>query len=335
MSLTLHVDATRWRAHLAKVVEATPGIVPVVKGNGYGFGRDRATAEAAALGCDTLAVGTYAEAPDALDSFGGDVLVLSPWHPGVELADPRLIHTVSRVADLAHLPAHTRVLAEGATSLRRHGMNPAELARAAEDPRVEGVTIHLPLAGHNDNAAEAGQWAARLSELPQATLFVSHLDQVELEHLRETHPELTIRPRMGTVLWLGDLGALRVTATVLDVHRVARGERIGYRQNPVRRAGHVLVVGAGTSQGIGLDAPKANRTAKDRVKSVARGSLEAAGAARSPFVVDGKQRWFAEPPHMHASMILLPEGARVPAVGDTVTAQVRFTTSCFDAIHFE
>ena len=37
MSLTLTVDGERWRAHLREVAEATPGIVPVAKGNGYGF----------------------------------------------------------------------------------------------------------------------------------------------------------------------------------------------------------------------------------------------------------------------------------------------------------
>ena len=36
---------------------------------------------------------------------------------------------------------------------------------------------------------------------------------------------------------------------------------------------------------------------------------------RSPYTVDGKPRLFAEPPHMQASLLLLPKGARVPAVG--------------------
>ena len=30
------------------------------------------------------------------------------------------------------------------------------------------------------------------------------------------------------------------------------------------------------------------------------------GLTRSPFWVDGKQRLFAEPPHMQASMLFLP-----------------------------
>ena len=39
MALTLTVDRARWQAHVAEVRAAFPGLVPVVKGNGYGFGR--------------------------------------------------------------------------------------------------------------------------------------------------------------------------------------------------------------------------------------------------------------------------------------------------------
>jgi hypothetical protein len=48
--------------------------------------------------------------------------------------------------------------------------------------------------------------------------------------------------------------------------------------------------------------------------------------------VDGKPRLFAEPPHMQASMLLLPEGAAVPAVGDEVDVRVRFTATQFDRV---
>jgi hypothetical protein len=41
MSLTLHVDGARWREHLLTTVGHHPGIVPVAKGNGYGFGLGR------------------------------------------------------------------------------------------------------------------------------------------------------------------------------------------------------------------------------------------------------------------------------------------------------
>src|SRR4029453_13447976 len=83
--LTLHVDATRWRAHLAATVAANPGLIPVVKGNGYGFGLDLLLAEGGrrtgSSGVGMIAVGTYAEAPLALAGFPGDVLVMEPYRP--------------------------------------------------------------------------------------------------------------------------------------------------------------------------------------------------------------------------------------------------------------
>ena len=74
MSVVLHVDGERWRAHLRAVAEARPGLVPVVKGNGYGFGNGRLARRAHWLGVDTVAVGTYAELDDVVTRFDGDLL---------------------------------------------------------------------------------------------------------------------------------------------------------------------------------------------------------------------------------------------------------------------
>ena len=62
MSFVLHVDGERWRAGHDRFVAEHPGVVPVIKGNGYGFGRDLLCAEAARLGVPMVAIGTYAEA---------------------------------------------------------------------------------------------------------------------------------------------------------------------------------------------------------------------------------------------------------------------------------
>ena len=51
---------------------------------------------------------------------------------------------------------------------------------------------------------------------------------------------------------------------------------------------------------------------------------------RSPYTVGGKQRLFAEPPHMQASMLFLPHGAPVPDVGEEIDVRVRYTTATFD-----
>ena len=100
-----------------------------------------------------------------------------------------------------------------------------------------------------------------------------------------------------------------MTATVLDVHEVERGDVFGYRGRTAPKAGHILVVSGGTAHGIGLEAPIGDHSIRARAATLARGGLDAVGFVRSPFSVDGKQRLFAEPPHMQASMLFLPHGA--------------------------
>lgn len=64
MPLSLSVDGPRWREHLRATVAASPGLVPVAKGNGYGFTVAGLARRAEWLGADTIAVGTYAEVAD-------------------------------------------------------------------------------------------------------------------------------------------------------------------------------------------------------------------------------------------------------------------------------
>ena len=100
MSLTLTVDGDRWRAHLRSVADANPGLVPVIKGNGYGFTRGRLARKAQWLGVDTIAVGTYDELEHVASRFDGSLLVLTPWRPfgaALTLEDrtaSRVVHTV-------------------------------------------------------------------------------------------------------------------------------------------------------------------------------------------------------------------------------------------------
>jgi hypothetical protein len=39
MALRLTVQRTSWQAHIDSISDSVDGLVPVVKGNGYGFGR--------------------------------------------------------------------------------------------------------------------------------------------------------------------------------------------------------------------------------------------------------------------------------------------------------
>jgi hypothetical protein len=63
-----------------------------------------------------------------------------------------------------------------------------------------------------------------------------------------------------------------------------------------------------------------------RGKALAMGTLAAANLSLSPFRWAGKQRWFAEPPHMHVSLLLLPASVDPPAIGDELDCDVRLTT---------
>ena len=92
------------------------------------------------------------------------------------------------------------------------------------------------------------------------------------------------------------------------------------------------MVSGGTAHGIGLEAPTGESSIRARAATLARGGLDAVGFVRSPFSIDGKQRLFAEPPHMQASMLFLPQGPRVPAVGDRVDVRVRYTATAFDRV---
>jgi len=159
-----------------------------------------------------------------------------------------------------------------------------------------------------------------------ASLWVSHLDDRELATVRRSLPEIALYARIGTRLWLGDRSALQTRGTVLAVHDVDRGQASGYRQRRASRAGAVLVIGGGTAHGIALESPSANNSARQRVVTAGTGVLDAAGRALSPFHVAGKRRWFAEPPHMQVSLVRVPEGVALPAVGDEVGVDVRMTT---------
>jgi alanine racemase len=312
----------------------------VIKGNGYGFGHARLARRADWLGVDTVAVGTYGEVEHVSSRYDGQVLVLTPWRPFEQAVvhDERVIHTVGRLEDLRALAERgdrPRVVLERMTSMRRHGFSARDLREAASlldrSVRLEGVALHLPMA-HGSHLGEVERLMTDVvaAGLPTSRVYLSHLTDAEMSALAASYPDYELRPRIGTRLWLGDRDALAVRASVLDAHPVDRGEVFGYRGRSAPKAGTILVVSGGTAHGIGMEAPPAADSLRSRAVAVAKGGLDAAGFVRSPYSIGGKQRLFAEPPHMQASMLFLPHGAPVPAVGDEVDVRVRFTTTTFD-----
>ena len=357
MSLTLHVDTARWRAHQDAVLARYPDLVPVAKGvNGYGLGIPNLMAAAAKLaagGVETTAVGTAAEAEVAKDHYSGRLLVLMPYLPGEDVRDlpDRVLRTVTSVEAVQAL-AGRRVVVDLMTSMRRFGLEKAEIPRlrtAMESDlvRVEGFSVHLPLdrvaGGHggHDYVREVGDWVDALADggVPVRTLFVSHLSPDEIATLAKRHPGTTVRPRIGTELWLGDRKALQARGTVHSVHKVGKGDRFGYRQHKVRGDGYLVVASGGTAHGVGLENPKnfgrGIAGIMPRAKFAARAGVALLNRTMSPFSWQGKTLWFAEPPHMQVSVLFLPAGVVPPAVGEEMPVEVSPVMTHFDSVVFD
>ena len=234
MSFSLNVDADSWRAHADTVCRKVPDLVPVAKGNGYGFGMATLAAETQRLNCPTIAVGQLDEVPSVHDAFRGDVLVLTPWHPAIDAplpADERLIVTAGHRESLRALAATpSRVVVELLTSMRRFGLAEDELSQSLgdlTDLRLAGFALHLPLDTDGVRRVdEVSSWVTTLRRLHLSThnLWLSHIESSDLAVLRRRHPETTFRPRIGTRLWLGAPDTYGATATVLAVHRTPKGQ---------------------------------------------------------------------------------------------------------------
>lgn len=338
MPLTLTVDRTRWQTHLRGLLEDVPGLVPVAKGNGYGFGLRMLATETARLGLRTLAVGVAQEvAAVRAGGFAGDVVVLNPWRPFDDAAtalldDSRIITTISRAEDLravAASHAHARVIVEIETSMHRHGLRPDELSeRDLADLTFEGWAVHLPASG---SLEEAKRLASAALAVKRAPVWVSHLSVSDYRALR-TALGVRTHMRIGTRLWLGEKRAYTTTATVLDLHRVRSGERLGYHQVKAPRDGWIVVVSGGTAHGVAMAAPTPQRSLRQRGVTVAQGVLDALGRSLSPFAIGGRKRAFAEPPHMHSSMVFVAGADAGVRIGDEVPVTARMTTVTADEV---
>jgi hypothetical protein len=340
MPLTLYVDRDAWHGHQEGLRKEHPGIVPVAKGNGYGFTVPVLARAAARLGVDQLAVGTAEEAAAVSEPFTGDVLILEPYLGGDEppLDDARIVRTAASVDAVRKLAGH-RIVIDCCSSLRRQGLSLAEIALAREalgGQPVDGFSLHLPLDRPDDcdPVGETLRWVRALSDagFSVPTMYVSHLRAEEITCLEAYCPDTLFRPRIGTELWLGNPAAVHARATVLDTFPVARGERLGYRQGRSRHDGWVVVVSGGTVQGVGLEAPRTLRGVVPRAKEMLRSGLAAMNRTRSPFSWQGRKQWFAEPPHMLVSMLYLPRQCDPPEPGSELPADLRHTSTHFDQV---
>ena len=359
MTFGIAIDAAAWQRHTEsfrdRVHGADAALIPVIKGGGYGLGQALLAREATRLGLKAIAVGTVHEIESVLDDFAGDIIVLEPFDPrdhgataawqrhAGSAADGRLIHTVASNEGLDHLlDTHElpRVIVEARTAMQRFGFSGPALreawqwasqAEAEGRLRLHGLTVHLPLAPTNADLDEILHLA---DEVGDGSLHVlaSHITLQQLEILKRHSPNLRFSLRVGTALWLGLRAALQPYGTVLAVHRLAKGDVVGYNRRPVHVPGYAVVVGGGTAHGVGLAAPSPATTWRQRLVSLGTGAFEAVGRAKSPFALGNKQLWFIDPPHQHVSTVWLPSSATPPAVGTELPAVARFTITHADSV---
>ncbi len=268
------------------------------------------------------------------------------------------IIATNEIAALSHAGV-TRAYVEGLTSMRRFGLSLQDMNNAlgatTHSIAIEGLWLHLPIAepavdhvavyeatssdrGHkmSGHARESIGWIswyrdlAKTYSLPLHVSF-SHLNEKDVRAISDIEKDFALTVRIGTSLWLGDRKSLRVTGTVLAVHEAGLGhDAIGYTQTDSHGHKKVIVVSGGTSHGVALAAPANVTNIRKRGIAIAEGVLEAMGKVKSPFARAGNKLVFAEPPHMHASMLWCEDSSVV--VGEEIECTIRNTTASFDAI---
>ena len=166
MSLTLHVNQQSWTNSLTNVLNSFENcIVPVIKGNGYGIGKENLAKKAKELGIQTVAVGTVFEAKSVLDQGISQVLIMDPVKDIDELAfkelatlnPSSLLITISCLKDAQNV-GKTPVVIEGITSMSRFGIGLNELAQVS-NLNIKALSLHLPIENPaKGKVAEISDW---------------------------------------------------------------------------------------------------------------------------------------------------------------------------------
>lgn len=309
MTLQLSVDSTAWNLHISQTANSLGDLIPVVKGNGYGFGRATLIEHARKISHD-IAVGTIFEAHDVPSD--GRAFVLTPVGkvlPEAKNLAKNIVLTVGSVDHVQNLRDdgwRGEVVIKLRSSMNRYGANLSDLKTLVAAVQDAGLTqigwsVHPPLDGTpQSHAAEIGGIISNVdSDLPW---FVSHVDAKSLADLRKKFAKKTIRVRSGTQLWLGNKSMFELTADVLDARSVKSGAVVGYRNITLHQDGTLVMIGAGTSHGVQL-----------------------VGAELSPFHFNSTRLSLVEPSHMHTSMVFVPANKTAPKSGDMVDVQQPLT----------
>jgi alanine racemase len=318
MTLRLTVESGAWHAHVHSVVASYGDVLPVVKGNGYGFGRAELMPHAHAISRD-VAVGTVHELADV--SATQRPFVLTPVGVGVDsIARRDAVLAITSTHDLGvlkQLGAANPVVIKIVSSMHRYGIaanEAGDLRKRAEAAghQVVAWSVHLPLAGSDDShASEATAIASSLaSDLP---LHLSHIGAA-VQQVRASIAHHVVM-RTGTHLWLGDKSMVALHADVIAV-RTTTFSAAGYRASKISTGAstRLVMVGCGSSHGVG-----------------ALSDVGALGDSSSPFHFARQRLAMLEPPHMHTTMLSV-ERDPCPQAGDWVDVQQPMTRVYPDVI---
>lgn len=218
--------------------------------------------------------------------------------------------------------------------MHRHGVPVDEVAALDLDGfDMRGWTIHLPSGASLDEGREMARIVKR-HPLASRGIWFSHLTCDDYIALSK-ELDVPMRMRVGTRLWLGDADAYRVTGTVLDVHWLPKRTPVGYHRVKTRTDGYIVVVSGGTAHGVALSAPISAGSLRQWLIPGAEALQQMVGWVISPFTIAGKRAVFAEPPHMHSSLVFVNGPGEPAQVGDEVPVNVRMTTATFDEISLD
>lgn len=293
-----------------------PDIVPVVKGNGYGFRRWNLMPVAGQL-ANEIAVGTVYEARDLPKHTRAIVLTPTLTAPPSNMSSNTIltVGSVHHVVALERLQWTGDVMVKLRSAMHRYGVGVNDLQQVLDACRgaqlhVHGYAIHPPLQSDmKSRVKEIVSWASHLSA--EEPIYVSHLDADAYAAVRKLLPQRQVRIRMGTTLWHGDKSMMHLSADIVDHHSVESGEFAGYRQIPITSPGEIVMVGAGTAHGVAL-----------------------LDNGRSPFHYQRQRLNLLEPPHMHTSMLLVARGRPIPAIGEWIDLQQPLTRIQVDLLQW-
>ena len=293
-----------------------PGLVPVVKGNGYGFRRWNLMPLAGQLS-DEVAVGTVFEARDV--PTGVVPIVLTPTLTPPPRSLP--LNAVLTVSSRHHVVALTtagwsgEVIVKLQSSAMRYGVELENLEPLLADIEaarftIRGFAIHPPIEGDPiSHMREIYAWLDHID--PALPVYVSHLDAAMYKKLCSDHPDRRFRARVGTALWHGDKSMMHLTADVVDHHPIEAGMRAGYKQGKVDGPGEIVLIGCGTAHGISM-----------------------LPDGRSPFHFQRQRLNVLEEPHMHTTMLFVARGRPLPSIGEWIDVQQPLTRVQVDLLQW-